>query len=157
MEKIYRALDEDQWIQLVRHNANVFKKGAVIYLLGDLGAGKTTTARALIQALGYPDRVKSPTYSLLETYKPLGLSIAHLDLYRLADASEVLDLGLEELVAENASLLLVEWPEKGGEYLPKADVLVELSIHDASDSYALRDIRLLAKSDRGATVLSEWK
>ena len=93
----------------------------VIYLRGDLGAGKTTFARALIQSLGYDGRVKSPTYGLLETYSAGGVSTLHLDLYRIDDPRDVEQLAIRDLFDER-SLLLVEWPEKGRDFLPAADL-----------------------------------
>jgi tRNA threonylcarbamoyladenosine biosynthesis protein TsaE len=93
----------------------------VIYLRGDLGAGKTTFARALIQSLGYAGRVKSPTYGLLETYFAGAVHTLHLDLYRINHPAEVEHLAIRDQFDEN-SLLLVEWPEKGAEFLPPADL-----------------------------------
>ena len=93
----------------------------VVYLRGDLGAGKTTFARALIQSLGYIGHVKSPTYGLLETYSAGGVNILHLDLYRIDRPRDLEQLAIRDLFDEK-SLLLVEWPEKGGNFLPPADL-----------------------------------
>ncbi len=98
---------------------------AVVYLSGELGAGKTTFARALIQSLGYEGNVKSPTYTLLETYQAGKLQVVHFDLYRLEDPEELHALGYRELTSQ-ADLVLVEWSEKGGSLIPAADYLVEL-------------------------------
>ena len=97
-----------------------------LYLQGELGAGKTTFARALIHALGYRGRVKSPTYGLLETYSAGGLQVLHLDLYRISSPRELEFLAIRDLFAED-SLLLVEWPENGTGYLPDADLRLLLS------------------------------
>jgi tRNA threonylcarbamoyladenosine biosynthesis protein TsaE len=99
--------------------------GAVVYLQGDLGAGKTTCARSLLRALGVTGLVRSPTYTLVETYPLAGLTCVHVDLYRLRALTEVDELGLRDLGA--AVLLLVEWPERGGAVLPPADLSVMLS------------------------------
>ena len=99
--------------------------GAVIYLHGDLGAGKTSFARAFLQALGVGERVKSPTYSLLERYLVNGRDAFHLDLYRIADAGELEWLGLDELDAPGA-IVLVEWPERGRGALPNPDLEITL-------------------------------
>jgi len=100
---------------------------AVIYLHGELGAGKSTLARALLRALGVVGPIKSPTYALVERY-PLGDSEAvHLDLYRVASTDELEFLGLDEL-ATGACLWLVEWPERGGKALPEADLQVFLTV-----------------------------
>ena len=100
---------------------------AHLALEGDLGAGKSTLARALLRALGVSGSIRSPTYSLIERY-PLadGGEAAHLDLYRLADAGELDVLGLDELEA-SASLWLVEWPERAPERLPPDTLHVRLS------------------------------
>ncbi len=85
----------------------------IIWLEGDLGAGKTTFARGLIQALGYTGRVKSPTYGLLEHYQLETLQVLHMDLYRISDPGELEFLGVEDLLDER-TILLIEWPDKGG-------------------------------------------
>src|SRR3979411_2759798 len=88
-------------------------QGAGFALQGELGAGKTTCARALLRALGVTGLVRSPTYTLVETYVLAGLTCIHVDLYRLQSLSEIDELGLRDSVGPGA-LLLVEWPEKGG-------------------------------------------
>jgi tRNA threonylcarbamoyladenosine biosynthesis protein TsaE len=99
---------------------------AVVYLEGELGAGKSTLARAWLRALGVQGTVRSPTYTLLERYPTRTGGAAHLDLYRLADAAELDFLGLDELAAE-VPLWLVEWPERGGGSLPAPDLRLSLS------------------------------
>lgn len=100
--------------------------GQVIYLYGDLGMGKTTLVRLMLQSLGYTERIKSPTYGLLESYEIGELQILHLDLYRLEDPEELEYLGLRDLHSEQ-SLLLIEWPENGIGALPLADLSISLS------------------------------
>ena len=94
----------------------------VIWLEGDLGAGKTTFARGLIHALGYKGRVKSPTYGLLEQYQLESLQVLHMDLYRISDPGELEFLGVEDLLDEQ-TILLIEWPDKGGLWLPEPDFI----------------------------------
>ncbi len=99
---------------------------AVIYLTGDLGAGKTTLTRGFLRALGVEGAVRSPTYTLVEIYEMPRLTALHLDLYRLADPAELDNLGLREW-ARAGHLWLVEWPERGGDRLPPADLVVRLT------------------------------
>jgi tRNA threonylcarbamoyladenosine biosynthesis protein TsaE len=119
-------LDEAGLVQLARRLAGGLDDGGVIHLRGDLGAGKTTFARALLGALGVGARIKSPTYSLIESYEANGLPIHHLDLYRIAAADELEFLGLSDLTA-GRFLLLAEWPERGGNALPAPDLIVHLA------------------------------
>jgi tRNA threonylcarbamoyladenosine biosynthesis protein TsaE len=110
---------------LGRALARTLPRRAVVYLEGDLGAGKTTLARALLQALGVTGPVRSPTYTLIERYATAAGEFAHLDLYRIADPEELLYLGLDDL-ADGARLWLVEWPERGRGALPRADLHLAL-------------------------------
>ena len=103
---------------------------AVVYLGGQLGAGKSSLARAWLRALGVTGAIKSPTYALVERYAIPGGEAAHLDLYRLAAASELDFLGLDELAAE-ATLWLVEWPERGEGSLPPPDLRLSLAAEGA--------------------------
>lgn len=99
--------------------------GAAIALSGELGAGKTTLARALIHRLGHRGPVVSPTYTLVEPYDlPTG-QLLHIDLYRLADPEELEYLGLREWDRQT-QCMLVEWPEQGARFLPPFDLTVEL-------------------------------
>jgi tRNA threonylcarbamoyladenosine biosynthesis protein TsaE len=100
--------------------------GTVLHLQGELGAGKTTCVRSLLRALGVTGLVRSPTYTLVETYATAALTCVHVDLYRLGFESEAQDLGLRDLAAPG-TLLMVEWPEKGGAAVPRADVALSLS------------------------------
>jgi tRNA threonylcarbamoyladenosine biosynthesis protein TsaE len=103
----------------------------VIYLQGDLGAGKTTFARAYIHALGYKGYVKSPSYGLLETYHAGGQDILHLDLYRIEDPEELEYLALRDLYGDN-TVLMVEWPDRGKNYLPAPDLVLDFGEKDES-------------------------
>ena len=94
----------------------------VIWLEGDLGAGKTAFARALIHALGYKGRVKSPTYGLLEHYQLSSLQVLHMDLYRIGDPGELEFLGVTDLL-DDQTILLIEWPERGDGWIPQPDFI----------------------------------
>jgi len=96
----------------------------IIFLHGDLGAGKTTLVRGLLHALGYAGRVPSPTYTLVEPYEVGSLSLKHLDLYRIADPGELAYLGVRELTGT----VLIEWPERGAHFLPEPDLDCRLTL-----------------------------
>lgn len=139
--------DEAATAALARRLAPALVDGGVVYLRGELGAGKTTFARALLRALGVGERVKSPTYSLLERYRIDDHDAFHLDLYRIADSGELEWLGLDELDAPH-TLVLVEWPERGTGALPAADLDVALEHADKG-----RTVRLGACSPRAEAWL----
>lgn len=139
--------DEAATVALADRVARVIEAGLVIYLHGDLGAGKTSFARALLKALGVGERVKSPTYSLVESYRLPERTAWHLDLYRIADPGELEWLGLDAL-AEPSALVLVEWPERGAGALPAADLQVDLAYAGSG-----RKAAFSALTPRGATVL----
>jgi tRNA threonylcarbamoyladenosine biosynthesis protein TsaE len=130
MSEQFTAATEADMMALGEPLARRFSGGAVVYLSGDLGVGKTTLVRGILRALGFSGRVKSPSYGLVESYELDGLTVHHLDLYRLSHGEEITYLGLEDLF-EGPTLLLVEWPEKGRGYLPPADV--RITIDDRSD------------------------
>ena|ERR1700677_270964 len=123
-------------------------EGAVVYLQGDLGAGKTTCVRALLRTLGVTGLVRSPTYTLVETYDLAALTCVHVDLYRVQVLAEIDELGLRDSVGPGC-LLLVEWPEKGAGALPAADVNLQLSY--AGDA---RRARLNAETPLGHAWLA---
>lgn len=120
--------------------------GALITLTGELGAGKTALARAVIGALGHAGPVVSPTYTLMEPYPVAGRQLCHLDLYRLAAPEELEYLGIRDMAGER-DWLLVEWPERGAGYLPAADLDVALAYAGSG-----RVARIDAVSDRGEAV-----
>lgn len=99
--------------------------GTTIHLRGPLGAGKTTLVRGMLRALGHKGPVRSPTYSLVETYELQEKTVHHFDLYRLGDAEELEWMGLRDYLTESA-LALIEWPERGHGLLPTPDLDVQL-------------------------------
>ena len=121
---------------------------ALIELHGTLGAGKTTFARHLLGALGVKGRVKSPTYTLMESYEVQGLSVGHFDFYRLNDPQEFEDAGFREVFA-NPGLKLVEWPEKAAGLLPLADLVI--SINFTADDQRL--VSFAAQTELGLGLL----
>jgi tRNA threonylcarbamoyladenosine biosynthesis protein TsaE len=137
------GIDEGALAALAFALAPAIGDGGAIHLAGELGAGKTTFARALLCALGVVARVKSPTYSLIESYVVDGLAIHHLDLYRIAAVDELEWLGLRDLDVDRR-LWLIEWPERAVEALPAPDLIVHLS-HAAKG----RDLRIEVPSRTG--------
>lgn len=121
-------------------------RGAMVHLHGDLGAGKSTLARAWLRALGVTGTVRSPTYTLVERYPVEGGEALHLDLYRIGDAGELDFLGLDDV---EAALWLVEWPERGAAALPVPD----LEVHLAMDGEG-RSVLLTAEHPAGAAWLA---
>lgn len=139
--------DEEATLTLGRELAQALPGGMVAFLYGDLGAGKTTFARAFLRALGVGERVKSPTYSLVEGYEIGDRRAFHLDLYRIADPGELEWLGLDSL-AEPGAIVLVEWPERGAGALPPVDL--ELHFRHADGG---RAVRLEARTPMGRRLV----
>jgi len=122
---------------------------SVLYLSGELGAGKTTCVRSLLRFLGVDGAVRSPTYTLVEVYELPAITCVHVDLYRVQGPLEVDDLGLRDYLGGD-SLLLVEWPERGGALLPPADLTLTLRYQEDA-----RGGRLDAGTPRGGEWLEE--
>jgi tRNA threonylcarbamoyladenosine biosynthesis protein TsaE len=122
----------------------------IIYLEGELGSGKTTFARGLITKLGHHGNVKSPTFTLVESYQLKELRLYHFDLYRLKDPHELEYIGVRELVGEPDVICLIEWPERGGTMLPKADLVISLEYRDES-----RVVKYYADSKKGQLIIDE--
>ena len=138
---------EDDTLALGRALGAALEPGLVIYMIGDLGMGKTTLARGCLRGLGYQGRVKSPTYTLVEVYELSRLHLYHFDFYRFDDPQELADAGFREYFAPNA-VCLVEWPEKATG-LPAADVRIELRPAGAG-----RTVDLRADTEAGRLCLS---
>jgi len=122
----YDLKNEGETLRLAENMAGYLCPGMNLYLKGELGAGKTTFVRGLLRGLSYQDKVKSPTYTLVEPYSFDKFTIYHFDLYRFKDEIEWDDAGFREYF-NNSSICLVEWPEKAGHILPDPDILIELS------------------------------
>lgn len=123
----FELADEPATAGLAQKLAHAVTPGMVIFLRGDLGAGKTTLVRAMLRALGYQGRVKSPTYALVELYEASGLNLRHFDLYRFHSADEWEAAGFrDEFNGDN--VCLIEWPEKARGLLPREDISIVFEI-----------------------------
>lgn len=142
--------DEAATAALGQRLAAAARPGDVIALYGDLGAGKTTLARALIRQLAGPEtEAPSPTFTLVQTYATPGLPVWHFDLYRLENPGEARELGLEEAVD---GLALIEWPERLGRDLPRMRLEVRLSFEGTG-----RIARLVDYDDWSTRLDGDWR
>lgn len=141
---VLHLADAEATERLAQALARTAPMPAVVHLHGDLGAGKSTLARGWLRTLGVTGAIRSPTYTLVERYPLPGGEGLHLDLYRIGDGAELEFLGLDDV---DAALWLIEWPERGGESLPPADLLIALSIDGVG-----RRCQLTPSSIQGA----EW-
>lgn len=147
----YAIPTEDAMQEFGGNLAQNAERGSVIYLRGDLGAGKTTLVRGFIQSLGHEGKVKSPTYTLVEPYELHDLSVFHFDLYRLSDAEELEEMGFRDYF-EDSSIVLLEWPEKAEKLLPLPDLHISIGISASS-----RILQLSGHSEKGSSLLSSLR
>lgn len=147
LEKI--ALTEELMLRLANDFAKALRP-CVIYLEGNLGAGKTTFSRGLVQALGHKGAVKSPTFTLVEPYENLKIGVYHFDLYRLSEPEELEYIGARDYFSGD-HICLIEWAVKGEGYIPRADLIIHLERNDE----ASRDLVIEAKTDVGQAILAD--
>lgn len=119
--------DEAASLSFAQKLASVLKPSLTVYLAGDLGAGKTTLTRGLLRAWGFDGTVKSPTYTIVESYELADLKVEHFDLYRFQSPEEWLDAGLDELF-DARTIALIEWPKMAEGFVPDADMTISLSV-----------------------------
>ena len=118
-----------------------FKNSVLINLIGNLGAGKTTFVRGLIQELGFDEFVKSPTFTIVESYESDNLKVFHFDLYRIEDDKELQAIGVEDYLTEENAITLVEWPEKSKRYFNDPDYIIELNHCDNDEKRLINIIK----------------
>ncbi|GAB7129253.1 bifunctional tRNA (adenosine(37)-N6)-threonylcarbamoyltransferase complex ATPase subunit type 1 TsaE/phosphotransferase [Silvimonas sp. JCM 19000] len=141
--------DENATLAIGAELAGVLHGGVVIFLQGDLGAGKTTLTRGLLRALGYAGRVKSPTYTLVEPYAVSNLNLYHFDLYRFQDPMEWVDAGFRDYFNEQ-SICVIEWADQARGLLPAPDLMVTLTPHHDG-----RNIEIQALTETGSACLEQ--
>ena len=127
--------------------ASCLKGGEIIYLKGELGTGKTTLVRGALNGFGHTGNVKSPTFTIVEPYSIDDHVIYHFDLYRLDDPEELESLGIRDY-CDGQSICFFEWPEKGGDFLPDADILISLSYQNEG-----RALEISAFSEIGDSII----
>ena len=138
---------EEAMVALGGRLAGALMPGLVVYLNGDLGMGKTTLARGIIQSLGHRGAVKSPTYTLVEPYEFPALTVYHFDLYRLGDPEELEFVGVRDYF-DNRSVCLIEWSQRGEGFLPPADLVINIERQGLG-----RKVQLQAFSTLGEGVI----
>ena len=147
--------DEEAMVAFGGQLANITQGHGLIFLEGDLGAGKTTLSRGIIRGLGHTGAVKSPTFTLVEPYEIGDIRAFHFDLYRLVDPEELEYVGIRDYFDEDA-LCLIEWPQQGAGFLPKADLTITIRPHNTG-----RALTLSPQGSRGeawcAAVALEYK
>ena|SRR3990167_8199460 len=147
----YLAEEQDMLIFGTEMAKVINYQAIVIYLYGQLGSGKTTFTRGFLRGLGFLQKVKSPTYTLVETYEFDKIKVFHLDLYRVNCVDELKYIGLDDCFLP-AVICLIEWPEKGGALLPPADLACYFSFERSG-----RAVDLKAYSSLGNNILKQVK
>ena len=147
-QQTHTAVSDRDMQQFGARLAEALHAGLVLYLYGQLGAGKTTLVRGLLHGLGYRDKVKSPTYTLVEPYETDAFTIYHFDLYRINDPDELISIGIEEYFTKDA-VCLVEWPDKGRLPAPDLTCYIEMT-----GSATTRQITIQAMTSSGDEALA---
>lgn len=148
-EKSFKLKNADETLEIGFRFSKIIDQNLLIFLKGNLGAGKTTFVRGLIHGLGFQGRVKSPSYSLFEQYL-LKFTVNHFDLYRFKSSDEWIDAGFNEFI-NGHDVNLIEWPEMAENVLPKADIILNFE-HTENDS---RELIVIPISDKGNECLTQ--
>ena len=141
--------DETETVAFGGLLAKASKGAGIVFLHGDLGMGKTTLCRGVLNGLGHNGRVKSPTYTLVEPYELPGYTVYHFDLYRLAEPEELEFMGIRDYLDQHA-LSIIEWPEKGAGILPDADMELNFEMSGAG-----RSVRWHGNTQYGKTMANK--
>ena len=149
-KKIIELADETAMVAFGQAISALIKNPMVITLQGQLGAGKTTLSRGILQGLGHCGSVKSPTYTLVEPYRLPAGQVFHFDLYRIVDAEELEYMGIRDF-QNGADILLIEWPDRGQGFLPKPDLVVRIRYLKPG-----RQLQVSAESARGRAFLAQF-
>ncbi|MGK0441025.1 MAG: tRNA threonylcarbamoyladenosine biosynthesis protein TsaE [Pseudohongiellaceae bacterium] len=145
-----QLIGEQAMVNFGQQLAKACGSGAVIFLEGDLGMGKTTFSRGVLQGLGHDGTVKSPTYTLVEPYFINGREAYHFDLYRLGHPEELEYMGIRDYFGAD-KLCLIEWPEKGRGVLPPADLVVRIVLSKTDEDG--RELTITAFNDAGQQII----
>ena len=146
-------------VSMLKFGANLAKalraalknnQSCIIYLQGNLGAGKTTLTRGFLKGLDYTGKVKSPTFTIVEPYQLNDLTVYHFDLYRLNDILELENIGIRDYFQN--SIVLIEWPERALNFLPKADLIFKIDF--AKKTKNQRNITLTSQSKLGEEIIN---
>lgn len=144
-----RLTGEDAMVAFGRQLGSMLPDGCLVFLEGDLGAGKTTLSRGMLSAFGHHGVVKSPTYTLVEPYQLGKKLIYHFDLYRLGDPEELEYIGIRDYL-QQANCCLVEWPERGAGMLPEPDLRIQIRIENGA-----RRVLVEANTERGEGAIKQ--
>ncbi len=142
--------DERATFDIARKLSNLLDGRGLVFLEGQLGAGKTTFCRGILRAMGYMGAVKSPTFTLVEPYDVERGHVYHFDLYRLNDPEEIEYLGIDDYF-DSGELCLVEWPERGQHFLPDCDLNIQITVELSGEALGRR-LRVEGRSDRGREI-----
>jgi len=131
--------NEQEMLEAGGKLAQQLQPGMLVFLQGDLGAGKTTLVRGILRGLGHEGSVKSPTYNLVEPYTIKEQAFFHFDLYRLMDVEELEYMGMRDYLNKD-SICFIEWPDKGEGFLPEPDLLLDIKIDGSQRELIVSEI-----------------